>query len=133
MRVGEHTVIEKGEWSYIDRAVARQVWHEIPFGRPAFRARTCRPVPRAEPGTAALGVVVLDPHPDDGRDVRQAVEHRADEARSRRPTSVEMSMKSRRVRASAAERTGVLPSRTTCFGPLTAAAGLKVRAWPTTR
>ena len=41
-------------------------------------------------------------------------------------------MPSRRVRVSFAERTGVLPALTTCFGPRTELAGLKGRTWPTT-
>jgi hypothetical protein len=53
-------------------------------------------------------------------------------ARSRRPTTVEISMLSRSCRVCSAVSTGVLPRLTTCVGPRTAWAGLVARIWPTT-
>src|SRR3954467_12753088 len=53
-------------------------------------------------------------------------------ARSRRPTTVEVSMLSIRRRACSSFSTGVLPRRTTYFGPRTAYAGLTASTWPTT-
>src|SRR3954469_6602551 len=53
-------------------------------------------------------------------------------ARSRSPRMVVVSMESRRIRASAAERTGVLPFLTTCLGALTEAAGFVGTTWPVT-
>src|SRR6266851_766675 len=53
-------------------------------------------------------------------------------ARSRKPTTVLVSMLSSSCRASVAARTGVLPVRTTYLGPRTAAAGFTASTWPTT-
>ena len=53
-------------------------------------------------------------------------------ARSRRPTTVVVSMLSSSWRASVAASTGVLPVRTTYLGPRTAAAGFTASTWPTT-
>ena len=54
-------------------------------------------------------------------------------ARSRIPEGLERSIESSRVRASAGERTGVLPCLTTYLGPRTGAAGFKGSIWPTTQ
>ena len=51
-------------------------------------------------------------------------------ARSRIPRMFVTSMLSRSIRASSADRLGVLPRRTTYFGPRTAAAGLLSTTWP---
>ena len=85
-----------------------------------------------EPPPLAVGVVVLDLHAEHGRDAGEAEDHDADEGpvaepdrrRVRSPSSGRVDrMLSRSVRASSAERTGVLPFLTTCLGALTEAAG----------
>src|ERR1019366_2210163 len=53
-------------------------------------------------------------------------------ARSRKPTRVDVSMLSRRFRACSPVSTVVLPVLTTCFGPRTAWAGLVATTWPVT-
>src|SRR5512143_2185453 len=53
-------------------------------------------------------------------------------ARSRRPMRVSVGMLSSNWRACSAVSTGVLPRRTTCFGPRTACAGLVATIWPVT-
>ena len=45
---------------------------------------------------------------------------------------LEVSIESRSCLVSSAERTGVLPFFTTCFGPRTEEAGLTGTTWPTT-
>ena len=93
----------------------------------------------AEPPPLAVGVVVLDLHAEDGGDAGEAEDHDADEGpvpqaeRGSVPSSAAFdAMLSRSVRASSAERTGVLPFLTTCLGALTEAAGLTGRTWPVT-
>src|SRR3954465_15334322 len=51
-------------------------------------------------------------------------------ARSRKPTRVVVSILSSNARASSAVSTGVLPRRTTCFGPRTECAGFIATTWP---
>ena len=53
-------------------------------------------------------------------------------ARSRSPTRVPVSIRSRSSRVSAGVRTGVAPLVTTCFGPRTDAAGFDGSTWWTT-
>ena len=53
-------------------------------------------------------------------------------ARSRNPTNVPASIRSRSARVSAGVSTGVAPRVTTCFGPRTAAAGFAASTWWTT-
>ena len=53
-------------------------------------------------------------------------------ARSRRPTTVDVSMLSSSARASDGSSTGVCPDVTTCRGPRTDAAGLTGTTWPVT-
>jgi hypothetical protein len=64
-------------------------------------------------------------HRDHGPDTRKAVEHEADKGLVAQIAMCEVTpILSSSIRTSAASRTGVLPLRTTCFGPRTAAAGL---------
>jgi hypothetical protein len=53
-------------------------------------------------------------------------------ARSRKPTTLAVSMLSSSARASDGSSTGVCPDVTTCRGPRTDAAGLTGTTWPVT-
>ena len=53
-------------------------------------------------------------------------------ARSLRPMALEVSIESRSCLVSSAERMGVFPFFTTCFGPRTEEAGFEGTTWPTT-
>jgi hypothetical protein len=43
------------------------------------------------PGSFALGVIIFDPHSDDGADAGEGISHHTDHARSRSPTTVDVS------------------------------------------
>src|SRR5688500_17681488 len=75
-------------------------------------------------------VVVLDPHVDGGADPREGVDHESMRARSQSPTTWRVLIESRSLRASS-ERTGVLPTLTTCLGPRTEEDGLRGTTCPT--
>ena len=96
-------------------------------GRPVV-GRYVVPLPallvEPQPAPAPLPEVVLPPHPQHRAHPREAVEHHRQERPVPEPgQGAPVSIDSRSFLASAAERTGVAPLVTTCFGPRTAAAG----------
>src|SRR5215469_4228142 len=92
---------------------------------------------KPDPTFAFLDKIVADFHSNDCSHTSKAVSHCPDDSTVAQPkevwdtvstppflTTFTVGMLSRSARASSAVKTGVLPLRTTCFGPRTASAGL---------